>query len=158
NRRALNERLEYEFLLAQRHTLPLSVLLLDVDHFKAYNDNFGHLAGDSVLQRLAEEVSHCTRETDFFARYGGEEFCLLLPQTDEDGALHLAERIHAAVSTLVELHQPITVSIGGATFSPAITSSSQLLAQADHMLYLAKRAGRNGTRHARESLLVLNQR
>ena len=101
-----------------RYGTPLSLLLLDVDHFKEYNDTFGHVAGDEVLRMLSQVLHVQGRETDFFARYGGEEFVVILPHTGSEGARTLAERLRAAVGAAAWPARLVTASIGAATLLP----------------------------------------
>ena len=143
NRRAFNERLTEEFQRAVRYERPLSILLMDVDHFKLFNDTFGHPAGDEVLRAVAESLRAMARTTDFVARYGGEEFVVLLPDTDIDGAMVLAERFRRAIAARPWDKRSITVSIGVATLSEDASGAAELLNQADEALYHSKRAGRN---------------
>lgn len=151
NRRALDQRLSNSLQSALRHQWPLSVLLLDVDYFKAYNDNYGHAKGDKCLKEIAYVLSsNKRRNEDFVARYGGEEFIYLLPQSDEQGAIHIAELILTAIieqkipHLFSEAASYVTVSIGIATFSPEQPiSAEQLLKNADLALYQAKSQGRN---------------
>lgn len=128
---------------------PLGLALLDIDHFKSVNDTFGHPAGDKVLQVLAKVLRGEAREADVLARIGGEEFCLLMPDTDEDGALKMAERIRQKVSQLTtqQLHidASITVSLGVATARHSGVDLDSLYARADKALYHAKLNGRNRT-------------
>jgi diguanylate cyclase (GGDEF)-like protein/PAS domain S-box-containing protein len=150
NRRALDHKLAVEVRLALRHQVPLSLLLLDVDNFKQYNDSFGHLAGDEVLRALGRSLQVHTRTTDFAARWGGEEFAVLLRHTDEDGARVVAERIREAVETATWTNRPVTVSVGAATLWQPAADDVALLAAADQALYEAKRGGRNRVAGARE--------
>jgi len=143
NRRAFGTRLEEEVARATRYSLPLTLLLLDVDHFKSYNDTFGHPAGDEVLQAVAQILGQNAHETDMAARYGGEEFAVLLPQTDAAGAWVIAERTRRAVANHPWPHRPITVSIGVAYLLPVVDTGSQLIARADQALYQSKAGGRN---------------
>ncbi|MDQ5905593.1 MAG: hypothetical protein QG590_74, partial [Pseudomonadota bacterium] len=145
------EILPQEWRRCLREKLPMSLLMIDVDDFKAYNDEYGHQAGDDVLIRIAAICSDETqRSTDLAARYGGEEFCVILANTDAGGALRVAEGIAAAVRNMDIPHKRataarvVTVSIGVATSLPEVRHSPQdLLAAADAALYVAKRAGRN---------------
>lgn len=136
-----------EFLRARRYKLPLSLLMLDIDHFKRINDNYGHPAGDQVLQRFAAVVLEQKRAQDLFGRLGGEEFGLLLPSTTLMNANLVAERIKemwAATPTEVDTNMiRSTVSIGVAELGPADASFDTLLHRADSMMYKAKRRGRN---------------
>lgn len=123
--------------------LPLSALLVDVDHFKAVNDNFGHDAGDEALREVARVLTWAIREDDVAARYGGEEFVVLLPKLNEPAALAVAERIRKAVEEASFEHGTTTVSVGVATHQEGIDSMRSLLQAADQALYEAKRGGRN---------------
>ena len=148
NRRAFEHRLTQEMNQAKRYGTPLSVLLLDVDSFKAYNDGFGHPAGDEILRRLSRILRSQGRDTDFFARYGGEEFIVILPLTDAAGAMVLAERLRAAVERASWPERSVTVSLGAATLLPTMPDDAALVAAADQALYAAKAAGRNCVFHA----------
>ena len=150
NRRAWNEKLIEEWSRATRYGTPLSLVLLDVDKFKSYNDSFGHQAGDEVLRRVAQTAHAGIRVTDFFARYGGEEFALILPNTDSQGALVLAERLRAAIESAPWKERLVTASFGVATVDSEIKTSEDLLRLADEALYAAKERGRNRVLHARE--------
>ena len=151
NRRHFDERLAVEWRRARRMRMPLSLLMLDIDHFKAYNDHLGHLAGDECLQQIARTLAACMRRpADMIARYGGEEFACLLPDTDATGAQLLVEHMVAEVTRLNIVHRQsptashITVSIGAATLVPAKNQAgADIIRQADLMLYAAKEAGRN---------------
>ncbi len=150
NRRAFDEALDREWRRAQREQTALALLMIDVDHFKPFNDFYGHLAGDDCLRRLAATISGCLhRPGDLAARFGGEEFAVLLPTTDAPGALEIAERIHDAVAALQIGHDVtplgrITLSIGIASDGPERYHSAQaLLHTADSALYTAKHEGRN---------------
>lgn len=149
NRRYFNEVFHYEFVRAVRDKTPLSVLLIDVDHFKKINDTFGHLAGDDCLKMIAEAIQGLVRrECDFVSRYGGEEFCMVLPNTRIEGALHMAESVRHAVEalrfTIDDIHVPVTVSVGVVTELPEKKENVQhFLSQADEALYLSKQQGRN---------------
>jgi diguanylate cyclase (GGDEF)-like protein/PAS domain S-box-containing protein len=147
NRGAFNDRLSEEFDRAVRHDHPLSVVLLDVDHFKQFNDTFGHPAGDAVLQRVADLLQDTVRGTDFVARYGGEEFAVLLPDTDYGGAMVLAERLRRAVAGGSWDKRPVTISVGVSTLSPTTADAAALVQEADQALYRSKQAGRNRVHH-----------
>ena len=134
-----------------RYRHPLSLLMLDLDHFKAINDGYGHPAGDKVLSEVAGIVKRVMRDSDQVARYGGEEFVVILPEMDTPGAGVLAERIRAAVAAYTfsadETHPfNITISIGLAGFPNDANSGETLIAAADRALYDAKRAGRDCVR------------
>ncbi|MFB2706356.1 sensor domain-containing diguanylate cyclase [Marinobacter shengliensis] len=151
NRRRFDEKLEIEWGRALRHEHELSLLLLDIDHFKRVNDELGHLTGDDCLVALAGILqAEVQRAGDLVARYGGEEFAILLPTTDSEGALLVAERIRKAVAgtPMVTREQdapvPLTISVGVATMLPARgVSSPELVRRADEALYAAKDNGRN---------------
>ena len=143
NHRTFHERCDQEFRTARRYRSPLSLLMLDVDHFKRFNDTFGHPTGDRVLQLVAQRLHENARETDTVARYGGEEFGVVLPSTDLIGATRLAERIRAAIYAISDVPRQITVSIGVAVLNDTIEHYSALLDAADRALYTAKASGRN---------------
>lgn len=147
NRRALDEQLEAEFQRARRYQTPLSMILLDVDKFKSFNDSFGHPSGDEVLKSVGQILGGSVRNIDFAARYGGEEFALLLPNTDRTGALILAERLREKVETYDWEMRAITASFGVATVNATISDAKQLLQCADEALYQAKETGRNRVTH-----------
>jgi len=149
NHRAFLERLGEEFGRAVRHDQPLSLLLLDIDHFKRYNDAHGHPAGDAALQQVAHVLRSVTRETDTIARCGGEEFFVVLPQTNLDGALIMAERIRRGIEDSKEAGYSITVSIGTCMRQAQTESPASLISIADQALYRAKAAGRNQVCHER---------
>jgi len=160
NRRRLDHVLEHEWRLAVRTGTDISLLLIDVDHFKPYNDLYGHLAGDDCLRRLAKVVMEMvSRPSDLVARYGGEEFAVVLPNTPEDGARQVAGRIRAAIHALAMPHEGnshgvVTVSIGCATQNPHAGSRLDgLIDAADHALYRAKHAGRNAVECAGQEIL-----
>lgn len=146
-RHVLEETVEREIARSRRHHRPLALLLLDLDHFKAINDRYGHHAGDVALRRFAETAQAGLRREDLLGRTGGEEFCILLPDTDRDGAVRLAERLREAVEVLsIEAEgQPLnlTVSIGIAMLAGQDDSWSGLSRAADIALYRAKSEGRN---------------
>ncbi|QEL15754.1 sensor domain-containing diguanylate cyclase [Limnoglobus roseus] len=147
NRAAFNERLGEEFDRATRYGHPLSLILLDVDHFKAFNDTFGHPAGDEVLKIVATTLQTVARGTDFVTRYGGEEFAIVLPDTELSGALVVAERCRRALAGRSWSRRPVTASIGVGTLTPTTADSAELLAEADAALYRSKQAGRNRVSH-----------
>jgi len=142
NRRAFDDSLGLEIAAVERTRSPLSLLVLDVDHFKQINDSFGHDAGDKVLRSIAKVLSGCVRIIDIVARVGGEEFAVILPHTDAQGAHEVAQRMRAAVAQASWLSQPTTISIGAASLRTAETACS-LYARADAALYAAKKSGRN---------------
>jgi len=160
NHRYFNIRLRSEVERAERYCHPLSLLMIDIDHFKLVNDRHGHLVGDEVLHQLGSIIRRQLREADVVCRYGGEEFAVILPETDGQAALTVAERIRAAIQREVllvslrgdnkptNLYIPVTVSIGVASYPQNGSDWSTLLAAADAALYAAKQAGRNRVRQA----------
>jgi two-component system cell cycle response regulator len=148
NRRYLNQRLMSEFSFSRRHDRALSLLLIDLDHFKSVNDTHGHLAGDHVLRETAQRVAGIIRAEDVLARYGGEEFCVLCRDTDLMNASILAERIRHQTSATPHMVAAgplvVTVSIGVVAIpDSAIGTPEQLIDAADESLYQAKASGRN---------------
>jgi diguanylate cyclase (GGDEF)-like protein len=150
NRRGFQSRLDFEWMRAQQYGSELSLLMIDVDHFKLFNDTYGHPEGDACLSRLGETLAGIAADTLGFAgRYGGEEFCLLLPNTDSNRALEIGEMVRAAVQNLAmphvtSLHQTVTVSVGVASARPDDTQRpGDLIEAADAALYAAKHRGRN---------------
>ncbi len=155
NRRSFDERIEQSWRAAQRNAQPLSLLMIDVDHFKAFNDRYGHVEGDAALQRVADCISQSLkRGGDLGARYGGEEFAILLPETGLLGAYHVAETVRAAVQDARIRHEGspngiITVSIGISTLDQGDEATTrELVLAADAALYRAKQKGRNTTERA----------
>ena len=149
NRRSFFEQAEQEFMRCRETQRALSLMALDIDHFKRINDNFGHAVGDYVLQDFVGCARGELRPTDFFARTGGEEFCVLLRDADQAVAHAVAERIREMTAACPVLenqhHAHITVSIGVAALSPADTNFGSLMVRADRALYTAKESGRNRT-------------
>ncbi len=149
NRRALTIRLVAELERVRRYTSPLTMLMIDIDHFKQVNDTYGHLVGDEVLRGIAAILQRSVRTVDTLARYGGEEFVVVLPETEEEGAVTFAERIRERVEQYcAEAEQAggarVTVSIGVASFpAPHVESVEDLFSRADAALYRAKERGRN---------------
>ncbi len=148
NKKYLFSALDHELAFARRYRSPLSVMMVDVDHFKKINDTLGHPVGDRVLVRLAERLTQLIRREDSLARYGGEEFLSLLRQADEASARTCAERCRAGIEglrvTSGDQVIPLTVSIGLATLNPGESATRDaMVAKADANLYLAKNAGRN---------------
>jgi diguanylate cyclase (GGDEF)-like protein len=148
NRHFLEIALERELQRSARSGEPLALLMLDVDHFKAFNDLFGHEAGDLVLRELAGCLQAAVRAEDIVCRYGGEEFVILLPEIPRERAMEAAERLRQRVSTMrPELRgeplRPISISVGLATYPDLASDAVDLLRMADRALYQAKRAGRN---------------
>ncbi len=146
NRRYIEERLLEEVKRSNRHGYPMSFLMLDVDHFKSYNDNFGHPAGDEALKLVANVIRDTLRGADVAARFGGEEFAILLPQTTDDEAAMIAERIRSNIEQTQFPQRAVTVSIGVASCSSELCSVNGLIQAADDALYDAKHKGRNSVR------------
>ncbi len=146
-RRYVLERFEEELRRAQMRKINLSFLMLDVDFFKNFNDQYGHLTGDQILKEIGAIIKASIREIDIAGRYGGEEFCVVLPDTDLSGALLAAERIRSSVTkTSIKAYDTVvkaTVSIGAATFPVHGSLRDELLDKADWALYRAKKSGRN---------------
>ncbi|WP_066965810.1 GGDEF domain-containing protein [Microbulbifer sp. Q7] len=152
NRRHFDEALQKELDRAARHDQPLSLLLLDIDHFKAYNDHYGHVSGDHCLRLVSDAIAGCLRRSgELIARYGGEEFALLLPNTDMAGLNNVVERIQRAIRESAIPHagrvdggELVTVSIGGTTVQGEFPAKPEsLIENADTALYMAKNHGRN---------------
>lgn len=146
NRRYIEQRLDEEVKRSNRHGYPMSFLLLDVDHFKSYNDTYGHPAGDVALKLVANVIKDTLRGADVAARFGGEEFAILLPQTVDEEAAAIAERVRRNIEATEFPHRDVTVSIGVASCSSELCSTVGLVEAADKALYDAKRHGRNGVR------------
>ena len=148
NKRYFSERVESELQYSLRHATPLSLIFLDIDHFKAINDQHGHQAGDHVLVQLATLAMSMLGEDDIFARYGGEEFAVIARGMDAAAAHELSERLRASVETHPFVFEgtaiPVTISIG-VSYAPGlgIVTTVDLVARADETLYAAKRGGRN---------------
>jgi diguanylate cyclase (GGDEF)-like protein/PAS domain S-box-containing protein len=154
NRRTFDKQVEIEWNRALRNSTPLSLIMLDIDYFKAYNDTYGHQGGDGCLKQVAAVIEETLgRSTDLLCRYGGEEFCVILPETNEAGAIIVGERIRCAIESLKIPHSGskilpwLTISAGTATTIPSVyTSYVDLIANADKAVYKAKFDGRNCVR------------
>ncbi len=146
-RRLFDERLHQEMIRAAANQRPLSLILIDVDHFKQFNDTFGHLLGDAVLTSICRTLAAEIRKIDFAARYGGEEMTVILPETPLDPAVHIAERIRKAVENVTVPHEGqslrVTASFGVAEYSPNLHAPADFVHRADQALYHAKSNGRN---------------
>jgi len=149
NHRRFQERLSEEFIRIQRHPEPLSLILLDIDHFKKINDTYGHPTGDEVLRKIAGIIKGMVRDIDMVARYGGEEFAIILINTEGRGAYKVAERIRKEVAkrsfSFGGRKIPITLSLGIASYPNDVRTKEELIARADLALYSAKTSGRNRT-------------
>jgi diguanylate cyclase (GGDEF)-like protein len=143
NRLYLDERLPEEIRRSNREGFPMSFLMIDVDDFKSYNDNFGHAEGDKALKLVAHCLKDTLRGADVAARYGGEEFSILLPQTTSDEAKTIGERIREKVASTEFPNRQVTISVGVASCSNIICTAREIIKWADDALYEAKRRGRN---------------
>ncbi|WP_058306102.1 GGDEF domain-containing protein [Gracilibacillus massiliensis] len=150
NRRKLDQVLEKEYEKFSEELTPLSVIMIDIDEFKVYNDTYGHLQGDECLKEVSGKIESLVRQEDFFARYGGEEFVIILPGTNRENALEEAKKIKNGIASLEIEHkcssiEPyVTISMGLETIiSTSDFGASELLKRADQALYNAKRNGRN---------------
>jgi diguanylate cyclase (GGDEF)-like protein len=150
NRRHFHETLDSTYSFATRHGSTLSVVMLDVDQFKSYNDVYGHPAGDAVLTSLAATLRSNARDHDLVARYGGEEFVILLPEAGPDAARAFCNRVRSRIEASPWPLRPITASLGIATMTPLTASPSQLIDEADRALYYSKELGRNRVTHFHE--------
>lgn len=143
NHRFFYEVIEREFSRARRQDLEISLLMIDIDHFKALNDSRGHLAGDGVLRTIAKVLGDCVRDHDAVFRYGGEEFAILLPGAGPLDAVRVADRVHAAVRNHPFPLGRVTVSVGWSSYPAFASNPADLVGQADTALYQAKRSGRD---------------
>lgn len=147
NKRYLDEFLDREFARSKRYGRPLSVMMIDIDHFKKVNDVHGHLAGNAILAEVADLLRPRIRRDECFARYGGEEFCVVMPESMAEGAARYAEIIRIMVDAHSFIFEgkriPVTVSIGVAAKSRSMNSAAELIDAADQCLYKAKQRGRN---------------
>jgi two-component system cell cycle response regulator len=147
NRQQFDDSLRSALSFAVRYAQPLSLILLDVDLFKTYNDAFGHQAGDEVLCGLAETLRAVARTHDVVARYGGEEFAVILPATEMPGARAACERLRVAVEGRIWPYRPVTASFGVTTTSSPFVEPTRLIEEADRALYHTKSSGRNRVTH-----------
>ncbi len=147
NVRAFREFLEEEFTRAIHASEPLSVILLDVDHFKSYNDAYGHPAGDAALRKVAQALKLVTRRGDLVARYGGEEFVVALPNTSHRRAYMMAERLRETIAGETWPLRPVTASLGVASLPASVAGPQSLVDLADQALYVSKAQGRNCVTH-----------
>lgn len=146
-RRYFMERFNQELSRSKHHSLALSLLILDIDHFKSYNDNFGHIVGDMLLKEVSSIITSGLRQIDMCSRWGGEEFCILLPDTTKDGAFLVGERLRSAIeeteNRAYDERLKVTVSMGLATYPDDAKEYNALIDKADKALYKAKALGRN---------------
>jgi two-component system cell cycle response regulator len=147
NRRTFDARLEFECLRTSRFDSPLALIMLDLDHFKSFNDSYGHQAGDEVLKVMGRLLSSNSRNTDLVARYGGEEFAVILVNTDIDAAKEAAERLRARIESEPWSHRLVTVSVGIASCDHGPVAVPELISHADRALYFSKKQGRNRATH-----------
>jgi diguanylate cyclase (GGDEF)-like protein len=147
NRRRFNEVLEANFAQAVIRDAPISVIMVDVDRFKSYNDTFGHSAGDFVLRVVAQNLMESARTSDVVARYAGDEFAILVHEADAVAAVKCAERYRDAIKAFHWPLRPVTASFGVATRSPSIEDPATLIEEADRALYFSKRSGRTRVIH-----------
>ncbi len=147
NKRYLDEFLDREFARSRRYGRPLALMMIDIDHFKQVNDVHGHLAGNAVLSEVADVLRPRIRRDECFARYGGEEFCVVMPESNAEGAARYAEIIRIMVDTHAFLFEgkkiSVSVSIGVAAKTRSMDSPAQLIDAADQCLLKAKQRGRN---------------
>lgn len=160
NRRTFQDKLDLQIRLSSRNGCMISLLMIDVDYFKSYNDTFGHTAGDEILKQLANILNKRARNTDVVARYGGEEFAVILPNTDKKGALCMGKMFQEAIATTTWAHRDISVSMGLASDSFLLPADSRsedqmllFINQADKALYRSKDTGRNRMTHHEDMLL-----
>jgi diguanylate cyclase (GGDEF)-like protein len=143
NRRSFDSRFEEEFLRAQRYKVACSLILVDIDYFKQYNDTFGHTAGDEALKAVATLLKADVRIHDLVARYGGEEFAIILPNTDIKGAMVMGERFRRSIQRAAWKHKQLTISVGVGSLRDGTQKPIDLLKESDMALYKAKQSGRN---------------
>lgn len=143
NRRALQGRLTEEVERADRYGHPFSLAIVDVDHFQQYNETLGHLAGDDALRTVASTLQSTARGCDFLARFGGAAFAMILPNIVGGPAAQACERLRRAITEIDQLPQPMTISLGLATYSPLTPTLDALIHRADQALFSAKQTGRN---------------
>jgi diguanylate cyclase (GGDEF)-like protein len=143
NRRSFDSRFEEEFLRAQRYKVACSLILVDIDYFKQYNDTFGHTAGDEALKAVATLLKADVRIHDLVTRYGGEEFAIVLPNTDIKGAMVMGERFRRSIQRASWKHKQLTISVGVGSLQAGMQKPIDLLTESDTALYKAKQSGRN---------------
>ena len=143
NRRYMVQRLSEEVKRSNRHGYPMAFVMLDVDHFKSYNDSFGHPAGDEALKIVASVIRETLRDADVAVRFGGEEFAILLPQTTDVEAANIADRVRHNVASVEFPHREVTISVGVASCTSEVCAQMDMISAADKALYRAKAEGRN---------------
>ena len=143
NKGYFSEALKHEIVRAAKFSRPTSLILFDIDHFKEYNDTYGHPAGDQVLKDIAQVIQESIDTTDMACRYGGEEFAVILPEAKQDKVQHTAERLRHAVENFSFAHRKNTISIGALTCLNSSVSASNMINEADKALYKSKALGRN---------------
>ncbi|MEL7451233.1 MAG: diguanylate cyclase [Pseudomonadota bacterium] len=159
NRRSFDEKIKEEFLRSQRYGQPLSIMLIDADNFKEYNDKYGHNYGDVALRAIADELSNTARQIDRVCRYGGEEFVILMPSTNREEAQTVAERQRKHIEAMKLPKGSITISVGLATFTDgSFHSITEFVEAADKALYAAKRRGRNRVEELSGEVAVAGER
>jgi diguanylate cyclase (GGDEF)-like protein/PAS domain S-box-containing protein len=158
NHRMLQKRLQEEYERAIRYNLPLSVVMIDVDRFKRYNDTYGHPAGDEVLRQIAQMLQNNVRTSDVVTRYGGEEFVIILPNTDRVGAMSLSERFRFTLEMATWAKCQVTASFGVTTLSPSTPDRLALVEEADKAMYQAKENGRNRVEHYYDVIQMIQKK
>jgi diguanylate cyclase (GGDEF)-like protein len=148
NHRSFQDQLQREFERMNRSGSRTSLIMLDIDHFKQFNDNFGHPIGDDVLRNVATILMENVREYDYVARYGGEEMIIIVPDADSEMAISLAERLRNAIEVAPWTHRQVTASFGVSTADSPGTTPSHLINEADTALYASKKNGRNRVTHS----------
>ncbi|MCG8569479.1 MAG: GGDEF domain-containing protein [Spirochaetes bacterium] len=156
NRRMIFEQLEVFFSLSDRDDLPLTVIILDIDHFKSFNDQFGNQAGDDILKTIAEILKENSRDCDIVGRYGCEEFCIIVHNTGKQGGLAYAEKLRKTIETHNWKKRPITASFGVYTYTPGknldkfISHTEEMIRNAEEALLFSKKSGKNQVHHFSE--------
>ncbi len=148
NRRFLEEAMSAQISFAERYSQPLSLMMIDIDHFKRFNDLYGHKQGDEIMQKVSNILMDTARDSDIVSRYGGEEFVIIMPNTTKEGGISLAEKIRHAIETKTMLNmngtkEVTTVSIGLSTYPEDAADITEMMRQVDIALYQSKANGRN---------------
>jgi diguanylate cyclase (GGDEF)-like protein len=148
NRRSFFELAEYEVKRSNRYSLPFTVAYIDLDNFKAVNDQFGHEAGDKLLITVVNTFDSSIRSTDIISRFGGDEFVILLPETSGEAAVMLLNKIHEHLNFVMRQNNwPVSISIGAASYSKAPATADEAIQKADELMYVVKRNGKNSLLH-----------